>query len=130
MKMPSLHFARRACAFAPVALALVLLSGTGAEAAYPILFGTQEVHSTNLKNFPKWRGVVERFAGETAGCAGSSCNPGWAALLSELAGKDVARLRSEGDEGHGGRERKGDAMPGPPDGQASAPARPTKLVRG
>ena len=54
-----------------------LVQAGGASAAtipvYPNLFGTSERSSTNLKPFPKWTGVLERYF-EDAGLPGGSCN--------------------------------------------------------
>lgn len=48
----------------------LLLDVTAAQAiTYPSLFGTRELHSGNLKMFPKWRGVRDRYHQEENGCA-------------------------------------------------------------
>jgi hypothetical protein len=61
----------RAWAVAGAVLALTLLLSGGAAGAEQLaainqvrLFGSNEIHSSNLKMFPKWRGTLERFEGE------------------------------------------------------------------
>lgn len=74
-------------------LALCLaLAGTGPAAAavtYPSLFGTREIASSNLKLFPKWRGVVERFNEEKGNCFSPLCDQEyWRKVIEDLAGAD------------------------------------------
>lgn len=79
------------------ALAVALATGLGpigigsaaAASAYPPLFGSREIASSDLKLFPKWRGVVERFGEEERGCASPLCDHEyWKRLLDSLAGAD------------------------------------------
>ncbi|MGH6913570.1 MAG: transglutaminase-like cysteine peptidase, partial [Geminicoccales bacterium] len=69
-----------------------LLAGAGPASAattYPSLFGTREIASSNLKLFPKWRGVVDRFAEEKQGCASPLCDHEyWKKVLDDLADAD------------------------------------------
>jgi predicted transglutaminase-like cysteine proteinase len=69
---------------------------SGAPAAPP-LFGTREVHSTDISAFTKWTGVLAGFAAEQHRMAGAcapgereGCAPGeWQQLLDELRGLDI-----------------------------------------
>ena len=64
---------------------------------YPKLFGTKEVHSTNLKPFVKWKGVLERYFDEVeladGDCQATSFNEchlqDWNAFLEGLLGSDA-----------------------------------------
>lgn len=80
----------RCAALAAATLFLVESAGPAAAAAtYPALFGTREIASSNLKLFPKWRGVMERFVEEKGGCASPLCDQEyWKRLLDSLAGVD------------------------------------------
>lgn len=87
-------FGRRRLSPASILCALALLAAaadTPARAAttYPPLFGTREIPSDSLKLFPKWRGVLERFAEEKTGCFDPLCAQGyWKKLIDDLAGAD------------------------------------------
>jgi predicted transglutaminase-like cysteine proteinase len=64
-------------------------NGTALPPAAP-LFGTRELHSTNLTPFPKWRGTLDRFQGEIKNCPADSCGAKkWEDLVAELRGKDL-----------------------------------------
>lgn len=98
--------------FRSLAIRLVTLLGAAAAlsaapgaalAAYPALFGTQEIHSGNLKLFPKWRGTMDRFGEEKNGCTDPLCdNVYWTNLLDEMAGADrmaqIERVNREMNE--------------------------------
>jgi len=59
-------------------------------AANEQLFGTQEIHSSDLQMFPKWRGTMDRYAGEQKSCDPAKCHLGeWQALVERLRGKDL-----------------------------------------
>jgi predicted transglutaminase-like cysteine proteinase len=54
------------------------------------LFGSTEVHSSNLKMFPKWRGTLQRFEEELKSCGSGQCKKKqWQAVIDGLRGKDV-----------------------------------------
>jgi len=76
-----------------IATATLLWSSTGIAgqvAAQASLFGTDEIHSTNLKMFPKWRGTLDRYAGELKNCDPSKCrSKEWHDLVDRLRGKDL-----------------------------------------
>jgi len=78
---------------AVVLLALsVVAPGRPAVAAqsYPDLFGTRELHSENLTMFPKWRGMLDRYAAERRTCQAGPCKDyGWGALVDGERGKDL-----------------------------------------
>lgn len=59
------------------------------------LFGSNEIHSTNLKMFPKWRGTLERFGDELKSCSPDKCKKKqWDALIERLRGQELmAQLR-------------------------------------
>jgi predicted transglutaminase-like cysteine proteinase len=67
--------------------------GGDALAARASLFGTREVHATNLAPFPKWLGAIERYFGDRAEDDGpcqvrtlNRCNlEAWKAVLDGLA---------------------------------------------
>lgn len=82
--------------------ALAALAGS-ARAASPSLFGTREIHSSDLKLFPKWRGTMDRFAEETRDCADPLCDQVyWKQVIDELAGADrrtqIERINREMNE--------------------------------
>lgn len=86
---------RGACA-AIVAFALLSLSGAGAAADQLAainpaqLFGTSELHSSNLKMFPKWRGMLRLFETELKTCGPEQCRKTeWQAIVDNLRGKDI-----------------------------------------
>ena len=70
---------------------------------YPALFGTAEVRSKNMKAFPKWTGLLERYFGE-AGVPDGDCSATefnqchlkyWGQFLDNLQCTDaLAQLRS------------------------------------
>lgn len=66
--------------------------GTGsasAASAYPSLFGSREIASSDLALFPKWRGVVARFGEEEQSCASPLCDHEyWKRVLEGLAGAE------------------------------------------
>jgi len=67
-----------------------LLWSSGTSAAPIRLFGTEEIHSTNLAMFPKWRGTLDRYASELKSCDPSKCRTKeWAGLIDRLRGKDL-----------------------------------------
>ncbi len=54
------------------------------------LFGSSEIHSGNLKMFPKWRDTLQRFEDELKSCSPSKCKKAqWQALIDRLRGKDL-----------------------------------------
>jgi predicted transglutaminase-like cysteine proteinase len=59
------------------------------------LFGSTEVHSSNLKMFPKWRGTLQRFEEELKSCGTGQCKKKqWQVLIDGLRGKDpMTQLR-------------------------------------
>lgn len=49
------------------------------------IFGTKELHSTNLNMFPKWRDALQRFQAEMKNCGGSACRTDeWLAFLDKI----------------------------------------------
>jgi len=88
---------RRATGVAAFALAVLLLwSGAAAAADQPAakspapLFGTAELHSSNLKMFPKWRGMLQLFKKELSSCGPDQCKKAeWQGIVDGLRGKDV-----------------------------------------
>jgi predicted transglutaminase-like cysteine proteinase len=54
------------------------------------LFGTSEIHSSNLKMFPKWRGTLRRFGDELKSCGTGQCKKKqWQAVIEGLRSKDL-----------------------------------------
>jgi predicted transglutaminase-like cysteine proteinase len=92
----SLNVLRRLAA-ASVVAATALLASSQAGAYDQLaaverdqLFGSSEVHSSNLKMFPKWRGTLQRFADELKSCDASQCKrTQWQTLIDGLRGKDL-----------------------------------------
>jgi predicted transglutaminase-like cysteine proteinase len=87
---------RRASWAAAVVLAAMLWSGVAAAgdqvaAIDPAqLFGTSENHSSNLKMFPKWRGMLQLFEQQRKGCAAAQCRKAeWQAIVDGLRGKEL-----------------------------------------
>lgn len=88
---------RSASAFvAAIALAALLWSSPAASAdqlaaVNPVhLFGTTEIHSSNLKMFPKWRGTLELFERELKSCGPGQCKKKeWETVIDGLRGKDL-----------------------------------------
>lgn len=94
--------ARRCLLAAALAGAALAWAGP-VEAASPSLFGTREIHSSNLKLFPKWRGTMDRFDEETETCADPLCDQVyWERVIDELAGLDrrtqIERINREMNE--------------------------------
>jgi len=82
------------------AIALLVAFGSAGEAAAvksnrPTgLFGSNEIHSSNLQMFPKWRGLLARYADDKRKCEAAACGKEWRALLERLSGRDrMAQLR-------------------------------------
>lgn len=54
------------------------------------LFESREVHSSNLKLFPKWRGTLQRFEEELKSCGSDRCKrTQWEAVIDGLRGKNL-----------------------------------------
>jgi predicted transglutaminase-like cysteine proteinase len=78
---PFMRRQRRNCAVsALVAGAMILLASVFAPAATAAsntpadsIFGTKELHSSNLNMFPKWRDALRRFDTELKTCTGTAC---------------------------------------------------------
>lgn len=92
--------AKRLAVAATLAASPVLWPGHAAAeqlaAVNPVrLFGSNELHSTNLKMFPKWRSTLERFRDELQSCGPTKCKKKqWDALIEQLRGKELmAQLR-------------------------------------
>ena len=85
------HFRRLALVLGLAALAWSGGASAGQTAASnEQLFGTEEIHSTNLQMFPKWRGTIDRYAGEQKTCDPAKCHlKEWQALVERLRGKDL-----------------------------------------
>ena len=85
-----------AAAIAWLALALQAASADAgafeqmAAVSQPQLFGSREIHSANLKMFPKWRGTLQRFEAEIKSCGTGQCRKKqWQAVIDRLRGKDL-----------------------------------------
>lgn len=71
-------------------IGLSIPSSSQAGATRGGLFGSQEIHSTNLAQFPKWRGTLERFDQELASCVPGDCGlRRWRDMLLPLNGQDA-----------------------------------------
>lgn len=91
---PCTLFTRPANRFRIAVLAIVIgllatMSGihpaTAAAAATDSIFGTKELHSSNLNMFPKWRDALRRFQTELKACTGSACKTDeWQSLLDRI----------------------------------------------
>jgi predicted transglutaminase-like cysteine proteinase len=88
--------ARHSVSAAALALAALLWCGPAAPAdqlaaVNPVhLFGTTEIHSSNLKMFPKWRGTLQRFEDELKSCRADQCKKKqWQAVIDGLRGQDL-----------------------------------------
>jgi len=88
--------ARHAACAAALALTALLWNGAASAtdqlaAISPVqLFGTAEIHSSNLRMFPKWRGMLKRFEQELKSCGPNQCKKTeWYALVGRLRGKDL-----------------------------------------
>ena len=86
----------RRAAWAAAFLGALLSSGTAAPAdqlaavSPAQLFGTTEIHSSNLKMFPKWRGTLQRFESELKSCGPNQCRKKeWEAVIDRLRDKDL-----------------------------------------
>jgi predicted transglutaminase-like cysteine proteinase len=96
------RIARRSTCAAALALVALLWNGPAAPvdqlaAVSPIqLFGTSEIHSSNLKMFPKWRGTLKRFEDELKSCGTDQCKKNqWQAVVDNLRDQDLmAQLRT------------------------------------
>lgn len=54
-------------------------------AATDSIFGTKELHSSNLNMFPKWRDALRRFQTELKTCTGSACKTDeWQSFLDKI----------------------------------------------
>jgi predicted transglutaminase-like cysteine proteinase len=88
---------RRTILATAIAFALSALLWSGPAAADQLaalsparLFGTIEIHSSNLKMFPKWRGTLQRFEQELKSCGSNQCKKKqWEAVIDGLRGKDL-----------------------------------------
>lgn len=92
-----LRFLHRLAAAALSAwLAAAWPAAAAGAATYPSLFGTREIHSSNLKLFPKWRETQTRFGDEKNGCAYPLCDQKyWAKVVHDLAGADrMAQIKT------------------------------------
>jgi predicted transglutaminase-like cysteine proteinase len=78
---PFMRRQRRICVIsAALAAAMLFLAGAFAPAATAAsntpevsIFGTKELHSSNLNMFPKWRDALRRFETELKTCTGTAC---------------------------------------------------------
>src|ERR1700748_1229472 len=58
--------------------------------SYPMLFGSYELQSSNMKKFPKWNSMLARWK-NGAPCESATCTTkGWKELIARLQGKDLA----------------------------------------
>ncbi len=95
LKSTAALFARRPAAIVAVAIAALACSGPAAAEQLAAvnqgrLFQSSEIHSNNLKLFPKWRGALQRFEDELKSCGSGRCKTTqWQALIEGLRGKDV-----------------------------------------
>lgn len=92
----SIDIGRRVAAVACLAAAIQLSSSHAgafeqmAAVSQPQLFGSREIHSANLKMFPKWRGILQRFEDELKSCGTGQCRKKqWQAVIDGLRGKDL-----------------------------------------
>lgn len=90
---PFMRRHRRICVIsAALAGVLILLAGAIAPAATAAsntpadsIFGTKELHSSNLNMFPKWRDALRRFDTELKTCSGAACKAGeWNAFIDSV----------------------------------------------
>lgn len=78
---PFMRRQRRICVIsAALAGVMIFLASAFAPAAYAAsnspadsIFGTKELHSSNLNMFPKWRDALRRFDTELKTCAATAC---------------------------------------------------------
>jgi predicted transglutaminase-like cysteine proteinase len=85
---------RRAAAAAAVATAMLWSASAAAEQLAAVnrtrLFQSNEIHSSNLKLFPKWRGTLQRFEDELKSCVPGRCKTTqWQTMIEGLRGKDL-----------------------------------------
>ncbi|QEX14769.1 hypothetical protein FRZ44_00440 [Hypericibacter terrae] len=83
--------------FGIIAFALLAVGPTAHAAGFtPSFFGTKELHGTSLKQFPKWTGVMDRFAKELAGCPPALCNTKlWKSIIAQTKDLDLkTKLRT------------------------------------
>ena len=77
---------------------LLMMGAPTAQAAgfMPSYFGTKELHGTSLKQFPKWTGVMNRFAKELANCPANLCNTRlWKKIIAQVKDEDLkTKLKS------------------------------------
>jgi predicted transglutaminase-like cysteine proteinase len=84
---------------AAVVALLGVCGSTNAAAAIKLdqptgLFGSRELHSTNLQMFPKWRDLLARYAEDKRRCQTAACGKEWRTLIERLRGDDrMAQLR-------------------------------------
>jgi predicted transglutaminase-like cysteine proteinase len=89
---PFMRRHRRICVISALAGVLILLAGAIAPAATAAsntpadsIFGTKELHSSNLNMFPKWRDALRRFDTELKTCSGAACKAGeWNAFIDSV----------------------------------------------
>jgi predicted transglutaminase-like cysteine proteinase len=90
---------REGAAFILIGFVFLLMMGAPtAQAAgfMPSYFGTKELHGTSLKQFPKWTGVMNRFAKELANCPANLCNTRlWKKIIAQVKDEDLkTKLKS------------------------------------
>ncbi|MBX6323911.1 MAG: transglutaminase-like cysteine peptidase [Rhodospirillaceae bacterium] len=79
---------RRGAAALAVALAAAVCGHSRAET----LWGASQIYSTNLKNFPKWRGEMSRYREELQSCGLPQCDkPKLSRLIESWRGLDPVR---------------------------------------
>lgn len=76
----------------------LLAVGPTAQAAgfTPSIFGTKELHGNSLKQFPKWTGMMDRFAKELQNCPPKLCNSKlWKSIVAQTKDLDIkTKLRT------------------------------------
>ena len=97
-RTPSMRRQRRICVIsAALAGAMILLASAFSPAATAAsntpadsIFGTKELHSSNLNMFPKWRDALRRFDSELKTCTGTACKAQeWNAFIDSV--RNVSR---------------------------------------
>jgi predicted transglutaminase-like cysteine proteinase len=95
---PFMRRQRRICVIsAALAGAMILLASAFSPAATAAsntpadsIFGTKELHSSNLNMFPKWRDALRRFDSELKTCTGTACKAQeWNAFIDSV--RNVSR---------------------------------------
>ena len=78
-------------AAAVAGLLLIVIGAAPAEARkYPRIFGSIELFSAKTKRFPKWLGMLDRFAGGQKPCESPTCtSKGWNEFIANLQGEDL-----------------------------------------